>query len=147
MQKTHRWNQSVNTCNFKHNRSSSGFNIRVKILQHDTVCFQCPKIFHVNWFRVDEEGQFLWPGFGDNIRVLDWIIRRVHGADDIALKSPVGYLPKKGKMFTCVSTRVHKSSTCLITLKFKVWSVQKQTTLQFKFMHSLERFLCQYGRS
>lgn len=59
----------------------------------------------MNWFRVDDDGQFLWPGFGDNIRVLDWIIRRVHGDDKIALKSPVGYMPKKGKvvcMLTCM---------------------------------------------
>ncbi|XP_041375473.1 phosphoenolpyruvate carboxykinase [GTP]-like [Gigantopelta aegis] len=54
-----------------------------------------PKIFHVNWFRVDEDGKFLWPGFGDNIRVLDWILKRCDGTVD-AIKSPVGYLPKKG---------------------------------------------------
>lgn len=57
-----------------------------------------PKIFHVNWFRVDEEGQFMWPGFGDNVRVLDWIIRRCEGDDSIAIKSPIGYLPKKGSI-------------------------------------------------
>lgn len=53
-----------------------------------------PKIFQVNWFRKDSNGNFLWPGFGENIRVLDWIIRRLDGADD-AVKSPIGYLPKK----------------------------------------------------
>ncbi|CAF1458741.1 unnamed protein product, partial [Rotaria sordida] len=52
-----------------------------------------PKIFHVNWFRLDEN-KFLWPGFGDNIRVLDWIIRRTNG-EDIADASAVGFLPKK----------------------------------------------------
>lgn len=55
-----------------------------------------PKIFHVNWFRVDLKGRFLWPGFGDNIRVLDWIIRRCEGDSHIALESPIGYIPKKG---------------------------------------------------
>ncbi|KAK6185182.1 hypothetical protein SNE40_007470 [Patella caerulea] len=54
-----------------------------------------PKIFHVNWFRVDEHGKFLWPGFGENIRVLDWVIQRCEGKD-VAVKSPIGYLPKKG---------------------------------------------------
>ncbi len=52
-----------------------------------------PKIFNVNWFRTDEEGQFLWPGFGDNLRVLEWIMARCSdeiGAED----SPIGYLPK-----------------------------------------------------
>ncbi|KAL4234332.1 hypothetical protein ACF0H5_005983 [Mactra antiquata] len=58
-----------------------------------------PKVFHVNWFRVDEDGKFLWPGFGENIRVLDWIIRRCEeGSDDIGLKSPIGYLPRKGSI-------------------------------------------------
>jgi len=56
-----------------------------------------PKIFHVNWFRVDENKKFLWPGFGDNIRVLDWIIRRVNN-EDVAVSSPVGLLPKKGSI-------------------------------------------------
>ena len=56
-----------------------------------------PKIFHVNWFRLDENRKFLWPGFGDNIRVLDWIIRRVNN-EDIADQSPVGLLPKKGSI-------------------------------------------------
>ncbi|BFZ12658.1 hypothetical protein BsWGS_15697 [Bradybaena similaris] len=55
-----------------------------------------PKIFHVNWFRVDQKGKFLWPGYGENIRVLDWIIRRCEGDSSIAEESPIGYLPKKG---------------------------------------------------
>ncbi|CAF4885830.1 unnamed protein product, partial [Rotaria magnacalcarata] len=56
-----------------------------------------PKIFHVNWFRLDENNKFLWPGYGDNIRVLDWIIRRVNN-EDVADVSPVGLLPKKGSI-------------------------------------------------
>ena len=60
--------------------------------------FQLPKIFHVNWFRVDETGEFLWPGFGENIRVLDWVLKRCSGDDSIAEKSPIGYLPKKGNI-------------------------------------------------
>lgn len=54
---------------------------------------QLPKIFHVNWFRKDNKGRFLWPGFGENARVLDWIFRRVDG-EEIAEKSAIGYLPK-----------------------------------------------------
>lgn len=54
-----------------------------------------PKIFHVNWFRKDEEGNFLWPGFGENSRVLDWICRRVDHAD-CADVTPIGYLPREG---------------------------------------------------
>ncbi len=51
-----------------------------------------PKIFHVNWFEVDPQGKVIWPGFGDNLRVLDWILRRVEGTVD-ARKTPIGYLP------------------------------------------------------
>lgn len=54
-----------------------------------------PKIFNVNWFRVDEEGHFIWPGFGDNLRVLLWILARCNNQVD-AVESPIGYLPKPG---------------------------------------------------
>ena len=54
---------------------------------------KAPKIFNVNWFRTDDEGNFLWPGFGDNMRVLDWIIKRCEGTVD-ANETAIGYLPK-----------------------------------------------------
>ena len=55
---------------------------------------KAPKIFNVNWFKQDENGNFIWPGFGDNMRVLDWIIKRCEGAID-ADETAIGYLPKK----------------------------------------------------
>lgn len=53
---------------------------------------KAPKIFHVNWFRTDDEGNFLWPGFGDNMRVLLWILDRCEGKVS-ARESEIGYLP------------------------------------------------------
>ena len=52
-----------------------------------------PKIFHVNWFRTDDEGHFIWPGFGDNLRVLDWILARCEDKVD-AVETAIGFVPK-----------------------------------------------------
>ena len=54
---------------------------------------KAPKIFNVNWFRTDDEGHFIWPGFGDNMRVLMWILNRCEGKVD-AVETAIGYLPK-----------------------------------------------------
>ena len=54
---------------------------------------KAPKIFNVNWFRTDDEGHFIWPGFGDNMRVLMWILDRCEGKAD-AVETPIGYEPK-----------------------------------------------------
>jgi phosphoenolpyruvate carboxykinase (GTP) len=52
-----------------------------------------PKIFHVNWFRTNEKGEFIWPGFGDNFRVIEWMLKRCENKAD-ANVSPIGYMPK-----------------------------------------------------
>ena len=56
-----------------------------------------PRIFYVNWFRRGEDGRFLWPGFGDNLRVIEWILRRVEGRAD-AVETPIGNLPSPGDL-------------------------------------------------
>jgi len=54
-----------------------------------------PRIFHVNWFRIDENGKILWPGFGDNLRVLEWILNRCNNKAE-AVKTPIGFVPRAG---------------------------------------------------
>jgi phosphoenolpyruvate carboxykinase (GTP) len=58
-----------------------------KLIEHQ------PKIFNVNWFRLDDDGNFIWPGFGENMRVLEWIMARCFGEAD-AVETPIGYVPK-----------------------------------------------------
>ncbi len=52
-----------------------------------------PKIFNVNWFRTDDRGEFIWPGFGDNLRVVEWVLKRCYGEAD-ARETAIGWLPK-----------------------------------------------------
>jgi phosphoenolpyruvate carboxykinase (GTP) len=62
-------------------------------LSFDKPDAKLPKLFHVNWFRKGADGKFLWPGFGDNLRVLEWILKRVDGRVD-AQETPIGNLPR-----------------------------------------------------
>jgi phosphoenolpyruvate carboxykinase (GTP) len=58
---------------------------------------QPPRIFHVNWFRADPQGRFVWPGFGENLRVLLWMIERVKGRA-AAEETPIGLVPKESAL-------------------------------------------------
>jgi phosphoenolpyruvate carboxykinase (GTP) len=60
---------------------------------------QLPRIFYVNWFRKDADGKFLWPGFGENSRVLEWVFRRCEDEAD-AVETPIGLLPAEGEINT-----------------------------------------------
>jgi phosphoenolpyruvate carboxykinase (GTP) len=60
---------------------------------------ELPRIFYVNWFRKDADGNFLWPGFGENSRVLEWVFRRCEGTAD-AVETPIGLLPSEGAINT-----------------------------------------------
>jgi phosphoenolpyruvate carboxykinase (GTP) len=58
-----------------------------------------PKIFYVNWFRKDESGRWLWPGYGENSRVLEWVFERVSGTGE-ATETPIGFVPAPGAIDT-----------------------------------------------
>ncbi len=53
-----------------------------------------PKIFHVNWFRKNSSGKFIWPGFGENCRVVEWIFKRLDNDETIYSDTPIGKVPK-----------------------------------------------------
>jgi phosphoenolpyruvate carboxykinase (GTP) len=56
-----------------------------------------PKIFHVNWFRQDQNGHYLWPGYGENLRIIEWILARSRGEAE-AVTTPLGYIPHKSSL-------------------------------------------------
>jgi phosphoenolpyruvate carboxykinase (GTP) len=62
-------------------------------LQLGRILPNAPRIFSVNWFRKDESGKFIWPGFGQNMRVLKWVVERVNGKA-FAVESPLGWMPR-----------------------------------------------------
>ena len=72
-------------------------------LDHDrqgaTTPPKLPRIFYVNWFRRDEDGGFLWPGFGENSRVLKWVVERIDGQAE-AVETPIGHVPTPGRRST-----------------------------------------------
>jgi phosphoenolpyruvate carboxykinase (GTP) len=74
------------------------FNHWIKVgKQNDAT--KLPRIFYVNWFRRDEDGGFLWPGFGENSRVLKWVVQRIEGTAD-AQETPIGYVPTPDSLDT-----------------------------------------------
>ncbi|XP_070810721.1 LOW QUALITY PROTEIN: phosphoenolpyruvate carboxykinase [GTP], mitochondrial [Pituophis catenifer annectens] len=87
-----------------------------------------PKIFHVNWFRKDTAGNFLWPGFGENSRVLDWIFRRVDG-EESAKETPIGYVPKEGALNLSGLSQVSHSE--LFSLPKEFWEQEVREVRQY----------------
>jgi phosphoenolpyruvate carboxykinase (GTP) len=79
-----------------------------------------PKIFHVNWFRKSAEGKFLWPGFGENMRVLLWMLDRCKGKG-AAIETPVGNLPAKGAINTAGLALAPNAMDELLQIDAKAW--------------------------
>jgi len=79
-----------------------------------------PKIFNVNWFRKSAQGKFLWPGYGDNIRVLQWIFERVAGTAK-ADETPIGFVPQLGSINTSGLVGVEDNMAELLTVDKGQW--------------------------
>ena len=94
-----------------------------------------PKIFHVNWFRQDEEGRFLWPGFGENLRVLRWIIDRCERRVD-ARETPVGFLPEAADIDTRGLDVTSEIMDSLLSVDVEQWAAE---------MDSIGEYLREFG--
>ncbi len=84
-----------------------------------------PKLFYVNWFRKDAEGRFVWPGFGENSRVLKWIIQRLDG-QATATRTPVGYLPAPGSLDLDGLDISWADLALLLTVDTEAWKLEAE---------------------
>ena len=88
-----------------------------------------PKIFHVNWFRRDKENRFLWPGFGENMRILEWILQRCNGTGT-AEKTPIGLVPTELAIEGMDSMNKEKLNAAL-EIKPEEWKIEAQARRDF----------------
>ncbi len=89
-----------------------------------------PKIFHVNWFRKDSNGAFLWPGFGENVRVLKWILERVEGKGKAA-ETPIGWVPTPDALTLDGLDISQSAMTELLRVDADDWTTELQDTRKF----------------
>ena len=94
-----------------------------------------PKIFHVNWFRKNDQG-FLWPGFGENLRVLDWIIQRCQNKID-AKETPIGYVPMKEDINTSGLNISDENLNALFTIEPDQWLIE---------MNAIKEYFNEFGK-
>ncbi len=89
-----------------------------------------PKIFNVNWFRTDDDGNFIWPGFGENMRVLEWIMARCFDEVDADM-SPIGYIPKVEDI-NLEESGVSRETLCeLLTIDKELWKKEAEGIREF----------------
>jgi phosphoenolpyruvate carboxykinase (GTP) len=91
---------------------------------------RAPKIFHVNWFRTGSNGRFLWPGYGENIRVLKWILERVDGTAG-ARDEPIGLVPREGAIDLSGMDFPRERLTELLAVDAGAWLEDTARTLAF----------------
>jgi phosphoenolpyruvate carboxykinase (GTP) len=89
-----------------------------------------PKIFHVNWFRQDDQGRFLWPGFGENLRVLKWILDRCQGRGQ-AVETPIGCLPAPGAIDLTGLDVPDRAMRDLVTIDRDAWRAESENIGEF----------------
>jgi len=91
---------------------------------------RAPKVFHVNWFRRGADGKFLWPGYGENVRVLKWILERVEGRGE-AQETPIGYVPARGGLTLDGLSVTHTAMDELLSVNKADWEPELADTKQF----------------
>jgi phosphoenolpyruvate carboxykinase (GTP) len=96
---------------------------------------QAPRIFYVNWFRKSADGKWLWPGFGENSRVLKWMCERLEGKVG-ARKTPIGYLPEEGDLDLTGLTLPLANISELLKVKSETWKAE---------LSDIEEFFAQFG--
>ena len=89
-----------------------------------------PKIFHVNWFRKCADGKFLWPGYGENVRVLKWILERVEGRGQ-AQETPIGYVPTKNGLTLDGMKISEEAVNELLRVNTEDWETELEDSKQF----------------
>ena len=99
-----------------------------------------PRIFGVNWFRKNDKGEFVWPGFGENLRVLKWIVGRVRGKAS-AVECPIGWMPRYKDIDWTGLSFSQEQFEKIMTIDREVW---KRTTL---FMRNCSRFIINFLRN
>jgi len=93
-------------------------------------CAKLPKIFHVNWFRKDAEGRYMWPGYGDNMRVLKWITERCAGVTE-AVTTPVGLMPNRADIDLTGLALTEQTLDALLAIDTEVWSKEVEDIQTF----------------
>ncbi len=89
-----------------------------------------PKLFYVNWFRKDENGKFMWPGFGDNSRVLKWVLERVAGGGD-ATETPIGHVPTADALDTTGLDLDDETMAALLAVDEREWAAEVESIREF----------------
>jgi len=103
-----------------------------------------PKVFHVNWFRRDAAGKFLWPGYGENVRVLKWMLDRIEGRA-AATETPIGFVPTPSSLTLDGLSISRDTLNELLAVNPNDWAEEEQAVDKFfqKFGDRLPSAICQ----